>query len=107
RAPVLAQIAAGKLMLAFCHAEPGAGYARDWVRAVARREGNGFLIDGEKTFALGAHAADTLLVSARIGSEKGPVGLFLIPRSASGIALNVAASFDSPAGAPGQTARAD
>jgi alkylation response protein AidB-like acyl-CoA dehydrogenase len=96
---LLPQIAAGKLLLAFCHAEPGAGYARDYVRAVARRDGNGFVIDGEKIFALGAHAADTLVVSARVGSETGPVCLFLVPRTANGIRLNVAPALDGRLGA--------
>jgi alkylation response protein AidB-like acyl-CoA dehydrogenase len=96
---LLAQIAAGRLLLAFCHAEPGAGYARDYVHAVARRSGSDFIIDGEKTFALGAHAADTLVVSARIGSEKGPVGLFLVPRTAIGVRLNVAPALDGRLGA--------
>ena len=96
---LLAQIAAGRLLLAFCHAEPGAGYARDYVHAVARRSGSDFVIDGEKTFALGAHAADTLVVSARIASEKGPVGLFLVPRTAIGVRLNVAPALDGRLGA--------
>jgi alkylation response protein AidB-like acyl-CoA dehydrogenase len=96
---LLAQIAAGRLLLAFCHTEPGAGYARDYVHAVARRSGSDFIIDGEKTFALGAHAADTLVVSARIGSEKGPVGLFLVPRTAIGVRLNVAPALDGRLGA--------
>jgi alkylation response protein AidB-like acyl-CoA dehydrogenase len=85
--------------MAFCHAEPGAGYARDYVRAVGRQDGGGFVIDGEKTFVLGAHAADALLVSARIGSDKGPVGLFLVPRTASGVRLNVAPALDGRLGA--------
>ena len=42
--------------------EPGAGYARDYVQAVARAEGNGFVIDGEKIFALGAYAAGCVCV---------------------------------------------
>ena len=99
REALLPQIAAGKLLMAFCHAEPGAGYARDYVRAVARVDGSGFVIDGEKTFALGAHAADTLVVTARIGSDKGPVGLFLVPRTAIGVRLNVAPAFDGRLGA--------
>ena len=99
REALLPQIAAGKHLMAFCHTEPGAGYARDYVHAVARPDGNGFLIDGEKTFALGAHAADTLVVSARIGSEKGPVSMFLVPRSANGARLNVAPALDGRLGA--------
>ena len=62
------------------------------MHAVARREGSGFVIDGEKSFALGAHAADTLVVSARLGSDKGPVCLFLVPCTASGV---------EPSGSPG------
>src|SRR4249920_1247297 len=99
RETLLPQISAGKLLLAFCHAEPGAGYARNFVHAVAKADGSGFVIDGEKTFALGAHAADMLVVSARIGSEKGPVCLFLIPRTASGVRLNVAPALDGRLGA--------
>jgi alkylation response protein AidB-like acyl-CoA dehydrogenase len=96
---MLPQIATGKHLMAFCHAEPGAGYARDYLRAVARVDGSDFLIDGEKTFALGAHAADTLIVSARMGSDKGPVRLFLVPRAASGVRLNVAPALDGRLGA--------
>src|SRR5947208_16114104 len=99
RETLLARIAAGKLLLAFCHAEPGAGYARNFVRAVARADGSGFVIDGEKTFALGAHAADVLVVSARVGSDTGPVCLFLVPRTASGVRLNVAPALDGQLGA--------
>src|SRR5262249_21591861 len=96
---LLPLIATGRLILAFCHAEPGGGYARDYVRAIARKEGGDFLIDGEKSFALGAHAADTLIVSARLGSPTGPLGLFLVPRGADGVRLNVAPALDGRGGA--------
>ena len=99
RETLLPQLAAGKHLMAFCHAEPGAGYARDYVQAVARPDGSGFVVDGEKTFALGAHTADTLIVSARLGSDKGPVCLFLVPRSAGGVQLNVAPALDGRLGA--------
>jgi alkylation response protein AidB-like acyl-CoA dehydrogenase len=99
RATLLPQIAAGKLMLAFCHAEPGGGYARDYVHAIARREGGDFVIDGDKSFTLGAHAADTLIVSARLGSQAGQVSLFLVPRAANGVRLNVAPALDGRWGA--------
>ena len=99
RETLLAQIASGRLLLAFCHAEPGGGYARDWVHALARRDDRAFVIDGEKSFALGAHAAHTLIVSARLGSQAGPVGLFLVPRAAGGVRLNVAPALDGRLGA--------
>jgi alkylation response protein AidB-like acyl-CoA dehydrogenase len=99
RETLLPPIAAGTQLMAFCHTEPGAGYARDHVRATARVDGSGFVIDGEKAFALGAHAADTLVVSARLGSDSGPVGLFLVPRQAEGVRLNIAPALDGRLGA--------
>jgi alkylation response protein AidB-like acyl-CoA dehydrogenase len=99
RETLLPQIATGTLFLAFCHAEPGGGYARDWVHAVAREDGRAFVIDGEKSFVLGAHAAHTLIVSARLGSQVGPVCLFLVPRAAGGVRLNVAPALDGRLGA--------
>jgi len=99
REALLPQILAGSQLLAFCHSEPDAGYARDWVRTVARPDGEDFVIEGEKSFALGAHAADILIVSARVGSQRGPVRLFLVPRTASGVRLNAAPSLDGRLGA--------
>lgn len=96
---LLADIAAGKLMLAFCHTEPGAGYARDHVRTIARKSASGFVLDGEKGFAVAAHTIDKLVVSARIGSATGPVGLFLVPRTAAGLHLKLAPAFDGRRGA--------
>ncbi len=96
---MLSDIAAGKLLLAFCHAEPGGGYAREWVKTVATRDGAGYSLTGEKGFAIGAHAADQLIVSARIGSEAGPVGLFVVPRAAAGVSLIQAPALDGRPGA--------
>ncbi len=95
----LADMATGQLMLAFCHTEPGAGYARDYVRTIARKDGAGYVLDGEKGFALHAPAADLLVVSARIGSATGPVRLFLVPRTAAGVGLKLAPAFDGRPGA--------
>ncbi|MBS0241537.1 MAG: acyl-CoA dehydrogenase family protein [Proteobacteria bacterium] len=96
---MLGKVASGDLMLAFCHSEPDAGYARDYVRTVATKDGAGWKLDGDKTFTIGAHAADMLVVSARIGSSSGPVGLFLVPRTASGVSLIQAPALDGRPGA--------
>lgn len=99
QAKLLGEIVGGKLSIAFAHAEPGSGYARDQVKTIARKSGAGYVIDGEKGFALAAHAVDQLLVTARIGSDKGPMAMFLVPRTAAGVALNVAPAFDGRRGA--------
>lgn len=99
RETLLPDIGSGKLQLAFCHFEPDAGYERDFVQTVARSNGDGFAIDGMKAFTIGAQAADTLVVSARLEAPGGPVGLFLVPRDSRGLALNVAPSLDGRLGA--------
>lgn len=96
---LLADVAAGNLLLAFCHNEPNGGYARDYVRTVAKKDGAGYVLDGEKAFALHANVADKLVISARIGGESGPLALFLVPRTAAGITLNQAPAFDGRPGA--------
>jgi len=96
---LLGDIAAGKLTLALCHAEPDSGYARDYVRTIARRDGDGYMIDGAKSHTIAAHAVDTLIVSARLGSDNGPVALFLVPRTSAGIKLSPAPALDGRRGA--------
>ena len=96
---LLAEIVAGTRLIAFCHAEPDAGFARDYVRTVARRDGAGYVLDGEKSHALATHAADTLVVSARLGSATGPVALFVVPRSAQGVRISPAPALDGRRGA--------
>ena len=96
---LLAEVVAGKKMLAFCHAEPEAGYARDHVTTVATRDGDSYILNGAKSFSLHAHAADALIVSGRLGSPNGPVQLFLVPSDSPGLALNVAPGLDGRKGA--------
>ncbi len=96
---LLAEVAAGTKLLAFCHAEPEAGYARDHVAAVARKDGDGYILDGDKSFSLHAHAADTLVISARLGAADGPAQLFLVASDSAGVALNVAPALDGRQGA--------
>jgi alkylation response protein AidB-like acyl-CoA dehydrogenase len=95
---LLAEIVAGTRLLAFCHSEPDAGFARDYVRTIARRDGAGYVLDGEKTHVIAAHAVDTLVVSARLGSASGPLALFLVPRTADGVRISAAPALDGRRG---------
>lgn len=96
---MLADIAAGKLVLSFCHAEPDSGYARAHINTIARRDGGSYVLDGNKAFALAAHAADHLVVSARLDAADGPLGLFLVPRTSAGLHLIPAPALDGRRGA--------
>lgn len=96
---LLEEVAAGARLLAFCHSEPQSGFARDHVLAIARKENDGYVLNGLKGFAVHAHAADTLIVSARLGDLNGPVQLFLVPSTATGVTLNIAPALDGRKGA--------
>ncbi len=96
---VLEEVAGGSQMLVFCHSEPEAGFARNHVATTAKKNGDGFLLNGTKTFTLHAHVADTLVVSARAGDRDGPVQLFLVPGNADGVSLNAAPGLDGRRGA--------
>jgi len=98
-ATYLPAIIEGRTILAFCHAEPSGGFDRMHVKTVARRVDSGFVLDGEKSFTLGAHSADRLIVSARLGSATGPVTLFIVPGDSDGLHRNTARALDGRLGA--------
>lgn len=97
----LSEVSAGNLTLAFCHTEPDAGYARHYVKTVARTSpgAGGYVLSGRKSFSLHAQAADRLIVSARLEDENGPMALFAIPSDASGLEFHHAQSLDERRGA--------
>ena len=78
--------------------EEGARHRPHRVATRAERSGNGFRIDGAKSFAVQAQASDLLIVSARTaGGEREADGitLFAIPRSAPGVTLQSERLVDS------------
>jgi alkylation response protein AidB-like acyl-CoA dehydrogenase len=66
------------------------------LRAV--KSGNGWTLDGAKTFVLDAHVADLLIVAARTSGEPDDahgVTLFLVQRAAAGVQVERLAMIDS------------
>jgi len=82
RARLVPAIAAGDLTLAFAHSETQARYDLADVRTTARREGAGWVLDGDKRFVLGGDTAQQLIVSARVGSD---IALFLVDAAQPGV----------------------
>ena len=62
------------MKLAFAHAEKGARYQLDSVKATAKKAGDAWTLEGEKSGVVGAPMADKLVVSARTSDG---IGLFL------------------------------
>lgn len=88
RATLAPQIADGSLLMALAHSEPQARYNLASVRTTARKDGDGYVLNGEKTLALSGDCADKLIVSARVSggeNDTAGVGLFLVDAKAAGV----------------------
>jgi len=72
-----------------CYAitEAGAGSDVDAIASTARRDGDGYVIDGEKWHVTSANHADYLVVQAKIagGVNDGTHALFFVDRESSGV----------------------
>jgi alkylation response protein AidB-like acyl-CoA dehydrogenase len=90
RKRLLPAIAQGKCRMAFAHTEPGGRYDLAQVGLRARREGDGFVLDGDKRAVLHGAAADVLVVSARTagqGVDPHGISLFLVDKAAPGVTV--------------------
>jgi alkylation response protein AidB-like acyl-CoA dehydrogenase len=71
-----------------CHAitEPDAGSDPFALTTTARREGDGYVLNGRKTFITNAPIANLLVIFARTGQETGPFGItaFLVEQGTPG-----------------------
>ncbi len=97
RARLLPGLIAGELVLAFAHAEPQARYDLADVETTARRQANGWVLDGRKSLVQAGASADWLVVSARTAGatrDANGISLFLVPRGAPGLVLRDYATHD-------------
>ena len=81
-------IASGELRLALAHAEPRSGWNVFDVAATARREGDVFVLNGEKWLVLHGDSAHKLIVLARAAGarrDRDGLGLFLVDAGAPGL----------------------
>lgn len=87
----LAPMAAGTLRIAFAITEPDAGSNSHHISTTAHRDGDSFVINGQKTFITGADQADALLVVTRTGTDpsgRAQLSLLLVDRVAPGIEMH-------------------
>lgn len=88
KSALVPKIADGSLTLAFAHGERQARYELADVATTARKDGDGWVLDGEKGVVLHGDSSDKLIVSARLSGsrrDRDGIGLFLVEANASGI----------------------
>ncbi|WP_037140340.1 acyl-CoA dehydrogenase family protein [Rhodococcoides fascians] len=86
---IVGNLAAGRLE-AIALSEPGAGSDLAGLRTSARRDGDRYLISGQKTWISAAHVAEHILVLAREGSSQGKhqgLTLLMVPTNAEGLTI--------------------
>ncbi len=87
-AEVVPKVADGGLTLALAHTERHSRWNLADVATRARRDGAGWVLDGEKGVVLHGDSADKLIISARLSGgqrERDGIGLFLVDADAPGL----------------------
>ena len=85
---LLPKIASGEALLSFAHIERQARYDLADVATTAKKDGAGYVLNGEKSLAVHGDCADKLIVSARASGDqrsKNGIGLFLVDARQDGV----------------------
>ena len=85
---VIPDVLAGRKISALAITEPGGGTDVSALKTTARREGDEYVVDGEKTFITSGMRADWLTVAVRTDlKNKGPMGIsmLMVPGDAVGL----------------------
>ncbi|MDF2692890.1 MAG: Butyryl-CoA dehydrogenase [Labilithrix sp.] len=101
RASVLAEAVRGERVCAFALTEPEAGSDVASMRTTARREGEHWILDGEKVFISNVGIANHFIVFANADPSAGKKGIsaFLVEESSEGLLTEpIAMSVDHPLG---------
>jgi acyl-CoA dehydrogenase len=82
----LPKMASGEVIAALALTEPGAGSDLKAIRTIARRDGDNYVIDGQKTFITNGFNCDLVIVAAKTDPARGRQGvsLILVPLGATG-----------------------
>ncbi|MCB9490019.1 MAG: acyl-CoA dehydrogenase family protein [Deltaproteobacteria bacterium] len=87
KAAYLAPTLAGEKIGALALSEPNAGADYTQIECVARPSGDGYVLEGTKSFVTNGPIADYLLIAAKTNPEAGVDGLsiFIVDKTASGV----------------------
>src|SRR6267143_4164653 len=85
----LPKLATGEMIAAFCLTEPGSGSDAFSIKTSARREGDFYILNGQKLWITNGGIADFYTVFAKTtpdtGSQKGKITAFVVTRDLGGV----------------------
>ena len=88
RSELVPQIVGGELVMALAHGERGARYTLSHVETTAKKDGDSYVLNGEKSVVLHGGDAGKLVVSARTSGDtagEDGISLFLVDADADGV----------------------
>ncbi|UWU75858.1 acyl-CoA dehydrogenase family protein [Bradyrhizobium huanghuaihaiense] len=88
KAEIIPAVVEGRTKLSFAHAEPRSRYDLFAVETQAKKDGEGWVLNGAKGLVLHGDTAEKIVVSARTAGgprEKDGIGLFLVDTDAPGL----------------------
>jgi alkylation response protein AidB-like acyl-CoA dehydrogenase len=95
RKELLPGIASGETIATLAFTEPNGRWDESGIEAIAKRDGDGWRIDGTKMFVLDGHIADLVLVAARTPAEgEQRVSLFHVDGDAEGLTRTALSTMD-------------
>ncbi|MEO0720744.1 MAG: acyl-CoA dehydrogenase family protein [Pseudomonadota bacterium] len=74
----LPKLASGELVCAIAMTEPGTGSDLQNIKTTAKKDGNGYVINGSKTFITNGQTADLILVCAKTNPDEGAKGISIM-----------------------------
>ncbi|MGB3325672.1 MAG: acyl-CoA dehydrogenase family protein [Mycolicibacterium fortuitum] len=83
----LPKMASGELVTASAMTEPGGGSDLNNLRMVARRDGDGYVINGSKIFTSNGASADLVLLVLKTGAVDGPISLIAAETNRDGFSV--------------------
>jgi alkylation response protein AidB-like acyl-CoA dehydrogenase len=87
---VLPKIASGELIMTMALTEPSAKWTADGVTLEAKKDGDGYVLNGTKLFVQDAHVSDRMIVVARTGgSGEDGITLFFVDSKDPGVKFEV------------------
>ena len=88
RAKYLPKLVTMEHFASYCLTEPGAGSDAGSLRTRAERDGDHYILNGEKAFISGGSRSDIYVVMARTGDDS-PKGIstFIVPKDAEGLSF--------------------
>lgn len=92
----LPRIASGETIATLAYTEENGRWDADAIVATARADGDGFVLEGEKSFVPDGASADLFVVAARRPGSRGEEGvsLFAVPADAPGLARRALPTLD-------------